>query len=354
MRGQLKVKRFDKQKNQGKNLEIKTDPRRKSVILTFSKNVLITLLSCVIIIVLFVVAWIGFAQRPLSSDKADYKYFEVKSGEGAMDIGSGLESSGLIRSKWAFYLSARFNPGVLQVGNYKLSASMELDEIINKIRKGEVDAFSVTIPEGYRSLQIAKLLNEKAGVNVDKFVEAATGKEGTLFPDTYLFPRDYEPSKIVRQMQENYQKKTKELNPSDEQLIVASIVEREAKKDEERAKIAAIYFNRINKNMLLQADPTIRYGLDTQKYLETKSVDFDFWQPLTKSDISNLDSEFNTYKRKGAPPAPICNPGQKSIEAAVKPASDFSDYYYFFHDSSQNIHYSKTYAEHLENLSKYN
>ena len=135
-------------------------------------------------------------------------------------------------------------------------------------------------------------------------------------------------------------------------MTLASIVEREAKNDDERAKIAAVYQNRANQNMLLQADPTIRYGLDTQTYLKNKSLDFEFWAPLTRADINNLNSPFNTYKQKGYPPAPICNPGIKSIEAAKNPEPNF-DYLFFFHDKNGQIHFSKTYEEHLSNIQKF-
>lgn len=351
----MEIKRYDSSRKESRNnLEIKSSPEKKSKFIEISKSVITKIVIGLIVLVMFAAAWVNFMQRPLSSDKADFDYFEIKKGESTMEIGNRLVEKKIIRSKAAFYFAVKFNPGVLQAGHYKLSASMGLDEIIGKIRKGEVDAFSVTIPEGYRTLQIAKLLQSAGEINSQKLVEAATGQEGTLFPDTYLFPKNYDPSKIVRQMQDNFEKRTKDFNLSDDQLIVASIVEREAINDEERPKIAAVYFNRVNSGMLLQADPTVRYGLDSQRYLKDKSVDFDFWQPITKADISSLLSPFNTYKQKGLPPAPICNPGLKSIEATVKPATDFSMYYYFFHDKEKKIHFSKTYSEHLEALSKYN
>ena len=150
-------------------------------------------------------------------------------------------------------------------------------------------------------------------------------------------------------MRDNFDKKTVKLNPSDDQLILASIVEREAKSDDERAKIAAVYKNRADSNMLLQADPTVRYGLDTQQYLKDKNLDFTMWKGLTRADIQNFSSPFNTYKQKGYPPAPICNPGIKSIEAALYPEPNF-DFLYFFHDKDGNIHLSKTYQEHQKPL----
>jgi UPF0755 protein len=227
-----------------------------------------------------------------------------------------------------------------------------MDEILEKFENGKVDAYSVTIPEGYRVLQIARILEEKGGVDPNKFIEAAIGKEGTLFPDTYVFPLDLPPAKVVELMKEDYEKRTESLKVTPEQLILASIVEREAKTDEERPKIAAVYKNRADQNMLLQADPTVRYALDTQTYLKSKSLNFEFWQAIARSDYQGLNSPFNTYKQKGYPPAPICNPGIKSIEAAINPEPNF-DYLYFFHDKNLQIHFSKTLDEHQKLIKEF-
>lgn len=350
----MEIKHYNKDKKKHDNLEIRTSPEKTSKYLNVLKTVLGGAVVALVVLVMFVAAWVNFMQRPLSDDRADFDYFEIKKGATTMGIGQELQNNKIIRSKWAFYFAVKFNPGVIQAGHYKLSSSMGVDEILSKMRKGEVDAFSVTIPEGYRTLQIAKILSKQEGIDVNKFIEAATGKEGTLFPDTYLFPKSYDPSKIVKQMQDNFDNRTKDLDVDDDQLIIASIVEREAINDDERPKIAAVYLNRVSRGMLLQADPTIRYGLDSLEYIRTKSVDFEFWKPITRADISSLSTSFNTYKQKGLPPAPICNPGLKSIEATLKPATDFTEYLYFFHDKDQKIHFSKTYNEHLESLSKYN
>lgn len=350
----MKIKHYGSDRKKQDDLEIKTSPERSSKYLKFLKTFLFGAVIIVAVLIMFIAAWVNFAQRPLSSDRADFNYFEIKNGATTMEVGQELQEKKIIRSKWAFYFAVKFSPGVIQAGHYKLSSSMGVDEILSKMRKGEVDAFSITIPEGYRTLQMAKLLSKQEGIDPLKFVEAATGKEGTLFPDTYLFPKSFEPSKIVKQMQDNFEKRTKDLNIDDDQLIIASIVEREAISDEERPKIAAVYLNRVARGMLLQADPTVRYGMDSQEYIKTKSVEFDFWKPITRADISSLSSSFNTYKQKGLPPAPICNPGLKSIEATLNPETNFSDYLFFFHDKNQKIHFSKTYQEHLESLSKYN
>lgn len=340
------------ERESSRELLVKTDKDAAKPAPKYLKSLLVFSGALVIIIILILFSWIDFARRPVSETQTDYQYFEAQIGKSSRSIGYDLEKAGLVRSGFAFFISARLEGATLQAGHYKLSPSMGMDEIIAKLEKGEVDAFSVTIPEGYRVLQIAKTLEEK-GINVFKFIDAATGTEGTLFPDTYVFPTNIEESKIVRQMKENYEKKVATLRPTQEQLILASIIEREAKKDDERAKIAAVYKNRADNNMLLQADPTVRYALDTQEYLKNHSVNFQFWQSITKNDYQSLSSAYNTYKQKGYPPAPICNPGIKSIEAAINPAKDFGEYFYFFHDAAGEIHFSKTLAEHTSQIQQF-
>ncbi|MCX6809550.1 MAG: endolytic transglycosylase MltG [Candidatus Berkelbacteria bacterium] len=311
------------------------------------KSTLYFIAGTILVFLIFIISWVNFQKRPVADSTQDYKYFEITKGETTKGIGIKLKEAGLVRSDLAFYLNSKMSFKNLQAGNYKLAATMDMDEIIKKFQKGDVDAFSVTIPEGYRVLQIAKTLEEKGKVDPNKFIEAAIGTEGTLFPDTYVFPLNLEPAKIVREMKDDFEKRTQKYRLSADQLILASIVEREAKKDDERPKIAAVYRNRADQNMLLQADPTVQYALDTQKYLKDKSLDFAFWAAPTSQEIKDLVSPFNTYKQKGYPPAPICNPGIKSIEAAINPEPNF-DYLYFFHDKNQQIHFSKTYTEHLK------
>jgi UPF0755 protein len=344
----------DKKPPAGLNEEliIETDRSKKHKLNPVAKY-LYGLAAILLLSVLLGFAWLNFALRPLSQDAQEYKYVEIKQGQGISAISKQIATSGVIRSWLAFDIAARMDAGsTLQAGYYKFSSSMTTEEILSKIQKGQTDAFSITIPEGYRVLQIAKLLKDKAGIDPTVFIGAAIGSEGYLFPDTYVFPVNIEPATIVSQMKENYEKRTNTLNVSEEQLIIASIVEREAIKDDERAKIAAVYKNRADEGMLLQADPTVAYARDTQEYLTSKSVDFKFWTAITKADYQSLSSPFNTYKNKGLPPAPICNPGLKSLQAAVNPEPNF-DYLFFFHDTNREIHFSKTYQEHLEAINKY-
>ncbi len=352
------VKHFldkDKKDKSTRELLVKTDQEltKQNFKTEFLKKAFLFVGGLIVVLVIIGFSIVNFESRPVASSPSEYQYFEIKKGQTTKSIADELEKNGFIRSSMAFYLSVKSERISLQAGSYKLSASMTTGEIIKKFKKGEVDAFSITIPEGFRNLQSAKLLRERNDIAPEKFIEAATGSEGTLFPDTYVFPVNVEPAKIVKTMKDNYEKKTAELKPTEEQIILASIIEREAIQDNERAKIAAVYKNRSDNNMLLQADPTIRYALDSQTFLANSSVDFDFWQPVKRSDYQNLNSSFNTYKQRGYPPAPICNPGLKSIEAAVKPASDFGDYYYFFHDEKGEIHFSKTLDEHTKGIQEF-
>lgn len=347
------VKRYDSDKNprSSRGLVLRVGEKDKPKRHLLSK-ILIYIGAFVILIILIVFSAVNFLRRP-ADQNGEFKYFEIQSGRSSAWVADELKKEGLIRSRFAFIFLSKVEGNSIEAGYYKLSPSMGLDEVIDKLERGEVDAFSVTIPEGYRVLQTAKTLSERGEVDSGKFIEAAVGTEGTLFPDTYVFPKNSEPAKIVRTMKENYEKKTANVVISSDQLILASIVEREAKNDDERSKIAAVYDNRAKNNMLLQADPTIRYALDTQTYLKDHSANFDFWKGITKSDYQSLNSPFNTYKQKGYPPAPICNPGMKSIEAALNPAKDFGDYLYFFHDKDGTIHFSKTYEEHTSQIQKF-
>jgi len=336
----------------GSDFAIHTDKDKKKKPSSFNK-VAVVVIGLLVVLTLFLSAWLNFTKRSVGGSDSSFQYVEIDKGSSTKQIAAKLKQAGLIRSDFTFWFVVRFSMSRnLQAGNYKLSPAMSMDKIIYKLHNGEVDAFSITIPEGYRTLQVAKLLGQQSQINPSDFIQAAAGKEGTIFPDTYTFPVNTEPSKIVMQMQENFDKKTSSLKPSPEQIILASIVEREAISDGERPKIAAVYKNRSDAGMLLQADPTIRYALDTQAYLSDKSLDFEFWQPITREQYQSVSSSFNTYKQKGYPPASICNPGLKSIAAAVNPEKNF-DYFYFFHDKDRQIRFSKTYQEHLENINKF-
>lgn len=239
---------------------------------------------------------------------------------------------------------------------YALHAA-DRDARYAELRAGRQDSIRVTIPEGWRREQIAALLEEKAITVADDFLNLTKNDEGKLFPDTYDFYPATPAANVRAKLLSTYD--TKAPTVDETTLIIASIVEREAQNDDERAQIAGVYWNRYKIGMALQADPTVQYGKDTLALnaalkatgtrVERVQVlrDFKFWQPITRADYTNVDSSYNTYRRSTLPPGPICNPGVKSIEAAQNPADN--GYYYFLHTSDGRILFAKTLAEHQAN-----
>ncbi len=203
---------------------------------------------------------------------------------------------------------------------------------------------AITIIEGWRREQIAVKLEELGICPADAFMTASKGKEGMLFPDTYRFFTNTPAEEVVRTLTTNFSTRTAGNTPSAEQLILASIVEREAKTSDERPLIAGVYQNRLTIGMKLDADPTVQYGRD-QNLIESgisyKKVSY--WKPITRSDYKGVLSPYNTYISETLPPSPIANPGLASIKAAMNPSSH--DYYYFLHRDGR-IFLSKTLSEH--------
>lgn len=265
----------------------------------------------------------------------------IKQGDGTREIAQKLKNGKAIFSPmlFSFYIYQRH--WYLQSGVYEIKKSMSPLEIAELLRKGDVKEYLVTIPEGWRVTQIDELLTSKNIIKKGELLSIASSEEGRLFPDTYRFSLDITPAQIKNIMLENFSKKTADLESNtkvtQEALIIASIVEREAKFDEDRAKIAGVYWSRLDKGMRLEADPTIQYGKGS-------------WDPITVSDYKNFYSSYNTYLNDGLPPGPICNPGIKSIEAALFPQKDGS--LFFFHKDDGHAVYSKTLQEHRANLGK--
>ena len=271
---------------------------------------------------------------------------EIKAGATPREIAADLFGRGQIRSEFLFLVLARLDGSSLQAGVYRISPNASLFNVYDLISSGEATHTKVTIPEGYRLEQIAQVLAEKELVSYPKFLEVAEKVEGKLFPDTYFIPLGSKDEDIAKMMQNNYDERTKGLAVAAEDLIVASIVEREAVRDEERALIAGVFKNRLAKGMKLEADPTLQYARDIQditKLSASKEVKYKFWQSITLKEHAGIDSPYNTYLYAGLPPGPICNPGLASIKATVD--YDKHDYLYFLHKDGE-IYPSKTEAEH--------
>ena len=196
---------------------------------------------------------------------------------------------------------------------------------------------SITVIEGKRREEIAMLLDAAGVTSKTAFLQASQTHEGYLFPDTYRFFKDTPAKDVVQTMLTDFNNRTKDYSISKEQLILASIVEREASNDLERATIAGVYANRLAISMKLEADPTVQYAKDSESNTST------YWGPITRADYLSVLSPYNTSRIPGLPPGPIANPGIKSIRAAINPAKH--DYLYFFHRNGKIV-LSKTLQEH--------
>jgi len=296
-----------------------------------------TILIIVTVIVLGIISYFVYGFYRTLAQEIE-KEFIIKTGQSTHEIADNLKGDGLIQSSSWFILYARLNRDSIQAGIYKLSSKMGIKGIYETLTSKEASEYFITIPEGWRVIQIDKLLSEKKIINTGELTKISSADEGYLFPDTYRFLPNSEASQIRQEMIDNFNKKTADLKPNRDTIILASIVEREAKFDEDRTKIAAVYLNRLTKGMKLEADPTVQSAKGS-------------WDEIKVSDYRSVKSPYNTYLYAGLPPGSICNPGLKSIEAVLYP--DKNDYLYFFHLKDGHAVYSATIEEHEENLKNY-
>ncbi len=239
-------------------------------------------------------------------------------------------------------------------------AVTQRDERNRLVAEQKVPDIKVTIIEGKRREEIARQLDVAGVCDYDAFLAASANLEGKLFPDTYRFFANTPAGDVVAELTKNYNNRVaklsdtplpKGLTSADQALILASIIEREAQTNAERATISGVYLNRLRIGMKLDADPTTQYGKDSLALAAAEvKQDFKFWGVITRNDYVSVNSPYNTYRTVGLPPGPIANPGIASITAAYQP-EDHS-YLYFFHRNGQ-LYPSKTLAEHEQKLSQF-
>lgn len=254
------------------------------------------------------------------SNQIGYIDFSVSSGSNATQIGSNLYKAGLIKNPLAFKIYVQFSgvSGGIQAGEYRLSPSFNLFQIVSQLSKSPLEV-KVTIPEGFDRKEIAakfaKSLDRDQAF-IDKFLVDSLKDEGYLFPDTYLVGNNATPGAIIAKMKANFDFRTADMSLTRDQVILASIIEKETKSVEERPIVAGILTNRLKVGMALQVDVAP-----------------------------------DTYKERGLPIGPIANPGLISLKAAVSPAK--TDFWYYLHDPTGLIHYAKTLDEQNVNIKKY-
>ncbi|MCD6505000.1 endolytic transglycosylase MltG [Candidatus Poribacteria bacterium] len=298
---------------------------------------------------------------PLDPNETKRIEIEIPHGMSAAQIGDLLQREGIIRSRTAFLWSARLR-GVaakLKSGRYLLSPSMSLSQILRILALGKVKMVKFSVPEGLTVEQIADLWQSKGFGTAEEFIRAAHDRtlltsyginaqsaEGYLFPETYVISEGTSAKEMVSSMIELFRRRvTPDLIKEGRRrgfnlhqiITLASIIEKEARLDDERPIISAVFHRRLKLGWKLEADPTVRYALGLPS------------RPLTSDDLK-VDSPYNTYLHPGLPPGPICNPGIKSIEAAVNPAD--VDYLYFVARGDGSHIFSRTYSEHIRAIAQ--
>ncbi|WP_216829084.1 endolytic transglycosylase MltG [Alkalihalobacterium elongatum] len=341
-------------------------------------------LICVAIILLFFISGVTFsylyiksAVSAMDAESTEIVNVEIPIGSSSSQIGRILEEEGVIKSGSFFRYYVRYNNETgFQAGNYELSKAMTLDQIIEELKEGRLmqEADLVfTIPEGLWLENVAKLIAQNTDHDKQKIMETLNDeeylevlidrytvltddilKEGIRYPlEGYLFPARYDfldedasIETIVESMIERTDKivaKYISIYPDHrytvhETLSLASIIEREAQKEQDRYTISGVLYNRLDRNMRLQVDPTVAYAIGEHLYM------------TSYADL-RVDSPYNTYMYAGIPIGPVANPGEASIKAAFEPEE--TEYIYFYARYGGDVLYSTTYEEHNRIVQEY-
>jgi UPF0755 protein len=290
---------------------------------------------------------------PVNKNAEKSVMFVVNKGENLDSIINKLSSEKLIRNRVVFYLVVK-QLGIerkIQAGDFRLSQSMSAEEIAKELTHGAVDIW-VTVREGLRKEEVAEIMSKEFDISETEFNNLS--REGYLFPDTYLIPKNPSVEQIVNIMEstfnkrysEELQKKARKNGFTDLELITfASIIEKEATANDKQ-EVADILFKRLRDNYPLQVDATVQYALGYQ--VNEKR----WWKKQTTFEDLKIESPYNTYKNVGLPPNPICSPSLASIKAAANASVD-TPYMFYLHDRKGKTYYAETYDQHLENIEKY-
>lgn len=319
------------------------------------------------------VGWIGsvILISPLETSKE----IVIKEGQGVSAIADALKTEGIIDNKFVFIVYAIIsgNEEKLQAGRYIFGPGMTIPVIARSIAEGyaESDDVVVTIPEGFNVFDIDKRLASSGLIEAGEFARKYYADEGQFFPDTYRLRNTQQPTPNNQQLEgelkekaiDNFNIKTSELlgglsaEAQRVVIILASILEKEARREEDMRLVAGVIENRLEREMLLQIDATVSYGvclMELEKFKNLKVSEYkycDVSQVPIGTEIK-IDGPYNTYTRAGLPPGPIANPGITAIQAVLNPTKNGYLYYLSTRDGSQVI-FSKTAAEHAANRRKY-
>jgi len=320
-----------------------------------------------IVLIAFLVAFLFCFKTFTKTYNKNQVYLIIKPGDSVNKVADFLSNKKVIKSKKFFLYFAKvkgYDKGI-KVGNYIIPENKDIDFILKKITSGKSDFAIVTIPEGFNLYQIAKRLEDLKLMKKEDLLLARVSDfdkehlirvkdnvfyelEGYIYPDTYYIPYSLNKREIIKIMFDRfldkykpYLERQKELNLSlDEVITIASLIEKEAYDDKEKKTISGVIYNRLKRKMPLQIDATVIYSITKGERHINRLYYKDY----------KFESPYNTYKIIGLPPGPIASPSIKSIEAALYPEEH--DYLYYVFTGKGHV-FSKTYEEHLKNVSKY-
>ncbi len=297
----------------------------------------------------------------------------LRPGYSTRRIATELQGAGIIRSKEAFIVWHYFRRRrSLKAGEYLFDKPSNIIDIQKRLRRGDIYFHTVVVPEGYTMFDIARAVADAGLGSAEDFLKVAQSDtaliadldpkarslEGYLFPETYEFSRLMTMHDMAAAMVKQFRQVASQGGmlpspflgmqeavapslPLHELVTMASIVEKETSVPDERPEVASVYYNRLNKRIALDADPSIIYA---------ELLAGTYQGALHHADMS-FSSPYNTYRNAGLPPGPICNPGRSSLEAAMHPAE--TDYYYFVADAQGHHRFARTMQEHNKNVIAY-
>jgi len=305
--------------------------------------------------------YVEFQQFTLAQDT---EVFEIKKGSNIRTVAKELESKNILKPAFLFSFLAKFDKKKtnIKAGEYQLKKGMTAEEVLTLFTKGISLQYQTRIPEGGSFQEIITLIkadkNLKQTLSDDDYKNIMSKldtkykqhqPEGWFFPDTFSYPRgttdlqflQRSHDAMVKLLNDQWQGRTefKGIKTPYDALILASIIEKETGHPEDRGKVARVFINRLKKDMLLQTDPTVIYGMG-DKYKGN----------IRKKDLKQ-DTPYNTYTRKGLTPTPIATPSTASLKAAFNPAE--GEIIYFVAKGNGKSYFSKTYSEHKKAVIKY-
>ena len=326
--------------------------------------------ALILLILLAAAAAAGYVwysiEKPYGTIPADGMYVDIPHGASQRSVAHILQKAGVIRNSFAFEFYARRHPKrTLQAGEYAFDHALSGKEVFWKLASGQVYEQPFTVREGETIYDIARDLEAAKYMPADDFLKAAEDPsqindlfpeartlEGFLFPATYNLPRHAPAEELTGMMVRKFRDAMADVLPNGSEwndptvsigsvVTLASLVERETPKPDERPLVAGVFTNRLRGNIPLQCDPTVIYALQ---------MDDEYKGTLTLRDL-RINSPYNTYRNRGLPPGPIGNPGEVALRAALHPAA--TDYLYFVANTQGGHFFAATLAEHNENVAKY-